>query len=232
MRFENVQVLEVGDVYPVLVSGDEHMVLIDTGFPLQFDDCILAIEKSGKDPNKLTHIIITHQDIDHIGNIKEFKAKYPQIIFMAHEEEVPYMNGQKTPIKVAKMEESLSNLSNEQQAFFTNFSQACINRRMAFDTLLRDHEVLDICGGIEVIHTPGHTPGHICLYIRTANVLVTGDAMNIDCGVLKGANPQYTYDMELAKKSLQKLEKFGVVNLVSYHGGVLTDVDMKLNFAL
>jgi len=32
------------------------------------------------------------------------------------------------------------------------------------DKTLEDGEELPFCGGITVIHTPGHTPGHICLY--------------------------------------------------------------------
>jgi glyoxylase-like metal-dependent hydrolase (beta-lactamase superfamily II) len=40
-----------------------------------------------------------------------------------------------------------------------------------------DGQLLEIGGGLEVIHTPGHTPGHVALLQRNSGVLVTGDSI-------------------------------------------------------
>ena len=45
------------------------------------------------------------------------------------------------------------------------------------DRIVEDGEELPFCGGITVIHTPGHTPGHICLYIGQNKTLIAGDAL-------------------------------------------------------
>ena len=72
-----------------------------------------------------------------------------------------------------------------------------------------------------MIHTPGHTPGHICLYLRESGILVGGDAVNIAGGEIIGPNPQHTYDMELGLRSLEKAKKYPINALISYHCGYL-----------
>ncbi|MHB8917725.1 MAG: MBL fold metallo-hydrolase [Desulfocucumaceae bacterium] len=50
-----------------------------------------------------------------------------------------------------------------------------------------DEEELPYCGGITVIHTPGHTPGHICLYHKQSRTLIAGDALFAEGGLRAGA---------------------------------------------
>jgi glyoxylase-like metal-dependent hydrolase (beta-lactamase superfamily II) len=84
-----------------------------------------------------------------------------------------------------------------------------------------DGDLLPICGGIEVIHSPGHTPGHIGLFLKKSGLLVGGDALNVGDGKLVGANPAHSLDMELAGASFEKLKGYGAKGVVAYHGGVL-----------
>jgi glyoxylase-like metal-dependent hydrolase (beta-lactamase superfamily II) len=58
--------------------------------------------------------------------------------------------------------------------------------------------------GLRVISTPGHTPGHICVFDPAGSLLILGDAMN-NIGKLMGPNPQYTADMAQAHQSVKKL---------------------------
>jgi glyoxylase-like metal-dependent hydrolase (beta-lactamase superfamily II) len=82
---------------------------------------------------------------------------------------------------------------------------------------------LPYCGGMTVIFTPGHTPGHICLYLNQSKILVSGDALVVADGELRGPNPQATYDMDTALKSLKKLARYDIETVVCYHGGVYGD---------
>ncbi|MCK9911855.1 hypothetical protein MXD81_22055, partial [Microbacteriaceae bacterium K1510] len=63
------------------------------------------------------------------------------------------------------------------------------------DRVLTDGEELPYCGGIRVIFTPGHTPGHISLYLQQSKTLVAADAMIVWDGVLRGPVQQTTLDM-------------------------------------
>ena len=93
--------------------------------------------------------------------------------------------------------------------------------RVRIDKELTDGEVLPICGGIEVVHTPGHMPGHIALFLRESRVMVCGDAANIADGAITGPNPVHTPDMPLALESLEKIKGYPMAGLVAYHGGYL-----------
>lgn len=71
--------------------------------------------------------------------------------------------------------------------------------------------------GLRVIATPGHTPGHICVYDPAGSVLVLGDAMN-NIEKLTGPNPQYSADMAQANQSVKKLAKLKFERAVFGHG--------------
>jgi len=50
-----------------------------------------------------------------------------------------------------------------------------------------------------VISTPGHMPGHISLFLRETNSIVTGDAAVIENGESIISNPQFTLDLSTAE---------------------------------
>jgi glyoxylase-like metal-dependent hydrolase (beta-lactamase superfamily II) len=93
------------------------------------------------------------------------------------------------------------------------------------ETTLSDDQELPFCGGITVIHTPGHTPGHLCLYHKNSKTLIVGDAMNVMDGKLMGPKKEILQDgdYEIALDSLNKLLKFDVKNIITYHGGLYTN---------
>jgi glyoxylase-like metal-dependent hydrolase (beta-lactamase superfamily II) len=72
--------------------------------------------------------------------------------------------------------------------------------------------------GLQIIATPGHTPGHICVFDPVGSLLVLGDAMVNMNNTLTGANPQYTSDMAQAKESVKKLAKLTFDKAVFGHG--------------
>ncbi len=59
--------------------------------------------------------------------------------------------------------------------------------------------------GLQIVATPGHTPGHICVYDPVGSLIVLGDAMVNVGNKLTGANAQYTADMDQANQSIKKL---------------------------
>ncbi|KLU66965.1 putative metallo-hydrolase YflN [Desulfosporosinus acididurans] len=217
-------------IYPALFWDKDSVILVDAGFPSLEPQIKEAIEKTGVSFDRLTKVIITHQDIDHIGSLPEILACSQQKVeVLAHEVEKPYIQGDKPLIKAdaAKRSKLFETLPEEQrkrlQAVFSNPPKAKVDRT------IEDGEELPYCGGIIVIHTPGHTPGHICLYHKATKTLVTGDALTADDGLLSGPNPSATYDLDEANKSMKKLARLDIDNVICYHGGVFTnDVQKRI----
>jgi glyoxylase-like metal-dependent hydrolase (beta-lactamase superfamily II) len=72
--------------------------------------------------------------------------------------------------------------------------------------------------GLRVIATPGHTPGHVCVFDPAGSLLILGDAMNNINNKLSGPNPQYSSDMAQAHQSVKKLAKLTFQRAMFSHG--------------
>jgi glyoxylase-like metal-dependent hydrolase (beta-lactamase superfamily II) len=72
--------------------------------------------------------------------------------------------------------------------------------------------------GLQMITTPGHTPGHISVLDRAGGVLVAGDALTGAQGGVTGPNPRFTEDMDTANKSVRKLAGYTFETVVFGHG--------------
>jgi len=71
---------------------------------------------------------------------------------------------------------------------------------------------------LEIIETPGHTPGHISVLSTAAGLLIAGDALNGQNGGVIGANPQFSPDMATANLSVKKLAGYQFETVVFGHG--------------
>jgi len=220
----NVEMLEIampqgGKMYPVLAWDDKDVVLFDTGLPGQFEIIRDAVEKAGFSIEQITKILLTHHDMDHIGTARQF-AKHGAKI-MAHEKEAPYVQGDLPSPKLSKMEERMKDLSPEERVFYDRIQSSLPDLYLPVDVMLHDDEELPFCGGIKVVFTPGHTPGHTAYFLKESKVLITGDAANISNGELIGPNARNTLDMTQGEESFEKLKKVGADFVVCYHGGVV-----------
>ena len=220
-------------VRPTLFWDEKEAVLVDAGFPGQLEQLREEVERAGLSLDRLTRLIVTHQDIDHIGGISALLALNDRIEVLAHEQERPYVVGEKrliklSPERMAQLAERLSSLPEERR---TTTIEAFTNARARVDRTLADGERLPYCGGIVVVHTPGHTPGHISLYLESSRVLVAGDALNVSDGRLIGPIPQLTPDVDQATSSLRKLASYEIETIVCYHGGPYTAGDVNERIA-
>lgn len=81
---------------------------------------------------------------------------------------------------------------------------------------MSDGQKLPYCGGITVIHTPGH----ICLYLPQSKILITGDEFTVTDGKSLGPVPHFTLDMDMAMNSMKKLTQYDIETVSCYHGGI------------
>jgi glyoxylase-like metal-dependent hydrolase (beta-lactamase superfamily II) len=204
--------------YPTVLYDGLSAVLVDTGLPGQAQQIIEKMEAEGIPFSHLEAIIFTHQDLDHIGSAPELiSLAQREITVYAHPLEVPFISGELPLIKTditKRKGEKLARLPKDVIRLHQH------PPRVKVDMLLYEWEELPYCGGIEVIFTPGHTPGHVSLYVKSSNVLIAGDAMILENGLLQGPVSQTTLDMETAIQSLEKLLKRDIKTVICYHGGV------------
>lgn len=209
-------------IHPVVLKDDVNMVLIDCGYTNFLPHIERAMEEKKLACRELTHILITHQDHDHMGALYELKQKYPKVQVVASENEIPYISGKSKSLRLEQAEEMQSNLPEEQKPFGLAFCNLLKNVRPAeVDLVVRDGDVFDWCGGCTIIGTPGHTPGHISIYINKKKVLITGDAAALENRELVIANPQFALDLKKAEESLRKIINYGAREIICYHGGRL-----------
>ncbi|MEK8132051.1 MBL fold metallo-hydrolase [Paenibacillus filicis] len=204
-------------INPVVIRDEHTYVLIDTGMPGSYGPITELLTQAGIDDSAPHSIILTHQDIDHVGGLPQFKGE--GIDVYAHGEDQPYIDGLKPMIKFngERKEGLIASLPQDlASAFETTFSGEVKN----VTRVLTDGEKLPFGGGLTVIHTPGHTPGHIALYHEPSKTLIAGDALVVDGGNLQGPNPAVTPDMKLALESLRKLKAYPIETVLCYHGGL------------
>jgi len=215
---------ELRIIHPTLIWDNDTVILVDTGYPGQLPLIREAMEKAGVPFNKLSHVVITHQDMDHIGSLAAIVKATPQKPeVLSHEEEKPFIQGERKPIKLNQLKTSLNPLSEEQQNFYETMKANYMKFRANVDQTLTDGEELPYCGGITVIHTPGHTLGHICLYLKQSKTLITGDALFGAGRLLAHAPVHFNFDNALAIKSLKKLTQYDIETVICYHGGLYQD---------
>lgn len=211
---------EVQTIHPVLLIDDNDVVLVDCGYPNFLPLLETEMKSKGIDPHSLTKVLITHHDDDHMGALSEIKKKYPNIKVVAGEIESEYISGRKKSLRLLQAEEMQKSLPEEQKQFGIEFCESLRKvKPVNVDITVKDGDYYDWAGGCQVISTPGHMPGHISLYLKETNSIVTGDAATIKNGQLVIANPQFTLDLSRAEDSLEKIISMNTDNYFCYHGG-------------
>ena len=144
-----------------LLCGEKYSLLIDTG---------IGIENIYEQVSKLTDnpiiAVATHIHWDHVGGHKHFPE------FFAHEDEVNWLNGD-FPLSIEQVHAFVTKDCNLPKGFDINSYQIFQGTPTR---ILKDNDVIDLGGRvIQVLHTPGHSPGHMCFYEKDRGYLFTGD---------------------------------------------------------
>jgi len=137
------------DAYVYLVDAGSEQVLIDSGVGYGIDRIEDNIRSLGFEPAGVWHIIATHCHIDHIGGLAAWKERYGSKI-IAHELDRAGIEGENNALTAASM-------------YGVDYRQVLV------DTLLSGGLQELMLGDLKFnfLHTPGHTPGSISVYIDT-----------------------------------------------------------------
>ena len=211
-------------IYPVVLKDENGLVLIDCGFPGFLPNIEKAVSQAGFSLGQLTKLILTHHDQDHMGSLKEITDRYPDVKVYCSEEQAPYVTGKKEFLRLALAKRRQEALTTRVEKLANKKFMDQISRVRTIDrvTAVRDGELLPVCGGVRIIDTSGHMPGHICVYIPEDKTLVAGDALLVEKGKLSSPSGQFTLDMDRAVHSLHRLLDLELDQVICYHGGPYT----------
>jgi len=179
----------------VLVDGNE-AVLVDTGprGSLRFID--MGLRSLGFSLEQVRLIVLTHYHADHSGGVAKL-VEATDARVAAHQIEAQNMN-KEGPLPSPFRDPFLAKLT---RPLLRSLSSELIR----VDYPVEDGDRLQMEREVRVIHTPGHTPGSICLYMPVEKVLIVGDALQYRFRRLSLPASAVTQDHQQARESLKKL---------------------------
>lgn len=181
------------------------LCLIDSGMPRSTTKILSYIRNTlKKDPRELQYIILTHYHLDHIGSAAPL-SEITGAKIAIHEADTGYLTGKKNP-------PPLKGVRGKILGFLMIFWPIQVTEP---HILLHDGD--QICG-MQCIHTPGHTPGSICLYDSALSLFFVGDAFTSRKGNIGSPPASATHDPAEAFISGKKISRFDFDHLLSGHG--------------
>jgi hydroxyacylglutathione hydrolase len=194
----NAYAVRDGDVNMFLYTDGTDTIAVDSGYSAK--SVSRELERLAVDPSSVTHLFLTHTDMDHAGGL----ALFPQ-----------------AEIHLSAAEEQM--IDGRTARLLGVYRNRPVSRPY---TLLQDGDLVTagtIC--IRAVSTPGHTPGSMS-YLVDDRALFTGDALRLQNGRVEAFYALLTMDAEAQRKSIRKLAALqGVGLLCTAHTGCTTRVE-------
>lgn len=205
----NTYCIDVESAYiPFYKINDKEIIMLDSGLSAQGESIEKLLNENGL---VVKGIVNTHAHVDHIGNNAYFKEKYNSIIAM--------------PSCEAEICSSVINLKmhfyNETLKFIKNNYSDMVCKT---DIMINQYDsFVSICGvTFKVVHTPGHSPAHICL-ITPDNVAYVGDGL-VSHELIENLKIPYAYILGEDMKSKAELYYLNCSKYIIAHKGIYEDI--------
>ena len=207
-----VHVIPGAVVNVYLVVEADGLTLIDVGLRGSDKKVLRYMAGLGHAPGALRRIVITHADSDHVGGLAALQAATGARVYAsAIEAEAIAAGRMSRPLKMGGL---LKLLMGIMERWF-RADPATV------DECVTDGQVLPVLGGLCVVETPGHTPGHVSYFLPSAGVLFVGDSLVSTGGRLRPSHGMNTWDEALALESARKQSALGVRIVCPAHGPVV-----------
>ncbi len=180
-----------------VLMGRDRALLIDAGMKGSEGLIVSGLDELGTSPDSLAGIVVTHYHPDHAGGVREL-VQDRDIPVMAHRLDSRFLKGdeeQPNPFQPRLMARLAAPLIERVNAPTT-----------PIDIELEDGDIIPFDFPVQVVHTPGHTPGSIAIFLPSQKVVIIGDALQYRLGrKLTPPAAAVTQDPEQAMESLRKL---------------------------
>ncbi len=224
---QDVVKIPVGAVNAYILGYAREWVLVDTGTPGNAETILKATAEHMGPGSVPKAIVLTHGHFDHAGSAKDLASHWGVKVYVHHREK-PFLNGVS---KYPPPDPTVGGFMAQIIRFLPRVS-------LDLGPWLREMSEprLPWLQEWRVIETPGHTPGHICLFRENDGVLLAGDAfttMNQDnlfdaisqVQQVSGPPACFTTDWERARSSVRKLAALNPYILAAGHGNPMSGDD-------
>lgn len=179
---------------------ERRLTLIDTGLAGSRRRLERYLRRIGRSLDELERIVCTHAHPDHIGAVRELAG--PDVEVLMHPAD---LTGLQVTLRDAVARRNPGPLI----AYFTRGPEDA--------SPIHDGDLLPVLGGLRVIHTPGHTPGSVCLYAERLRLLFVGDVLQVRRGRVNFASPIFSEDIARSRASVERLAGLDVETIVFSH---------------
>ena len=181
----------------MILIKDQLPILIDTGFGSDAKDTEQLIKEAGVSPEELHLIVNTHYHSDHVGGNFHLQKNYG-VTIAAH-----------------KWEADLINSCDPEACSAEWLDQPVEPYRV--DTKLSDNDEINTGSRtLKVLHTPGHTLGHISLYEPEEEILICGDLFHKnDIGWLN----IFREGVSSIQRSIESLDRLSTLRIQQAYSG-------------
>ena len=184
----------------LLESGSDGLVLIDTGVPGSGGQIVAAVRSLGREISDLRHILVTHCHPDHAGGLAELQKVTGARVYMHKRDAMLVATGR----AMRRLIPTPGILNGILYRVMIAPKPHTVPPAKA-DALVGNGDVLPVAGGISVIHTPGHTEGHLVFLAKKHRAVFLGDA----AANILGLRLMMAYEhIQQGVMSLQHLCKF------------------------
>jgi len=217
-----VQLTRYPLVFPMncyLVQEEDGLTLVDSTMSSPADDVAALVKQLGKE---LRRVALTHAHGDHVGGVSGVRKRFPGVEVSIAERDAPILAGDKTV------------LATEPQ---TDVKGYFVKVDWKPDRLLKPG---DRVGSLEVIPSPGHTPGHVAFLDVRDRSLIAGDAFQTRGGIAVSGDlrPLFpfpamaTWNKQTALASAVALRALGPSLLAVGHGASVSEPAAAMDRAI
>ena len=194
----------------ILRDDDGQVTLIDMGVKQSGKKVMAALASIGSGPSDVTRLMLTHAHPDHAGGAA-YVAQETGREFGIHEADAGFAREGVSPPRDQSF--LLGRLLARSKNGFPPVSVG---------ETLTDGQVIPFAGGIQVVHTPGHSPGHASYLLQESGVLITGDAI-FNVRGLRWPIKAFCTDFAMTTRTAVRLSELDYTTAAFTHGPHLAD---------
>lgn len=178
---DNVYALDsTKGAYTYIILGKE-IILVDTGLKWQGKGILKELAAMNIKLKDIKHIVLTHHDLDHVGNAAMLQRLTGARLW-ADSKDIPYIKGHRKRPGIKRIFSIINKVEKPEEIYAYN----------------GDEKI----GDIQIIPTPGHTPGHVCILYK--DILFAGDLVKSKKEKVE-PYPNMNWDEVILKNSIKSI---------------------------